>query len=170
MKIDITPSWRVHARGSVEIPLPSSTVWGQMRDLAHFLCIDPLHARVLVERGCAGAALLGTNVRIEHRLLGIGPDRVGRVLRYVEGRGFAVSDLSTRGVHVGFPHVCQYELEEGGAGLARLHVSARGKWTATWMPRWMVRAWLWWILRSTESMIREHFAAFAAERRRSEKR
>ncbi|MBU6413170.1 MAG: hypothetical protein KGS45_06825 [Planctomycetes bacterium] len=169
MKIDISSSWRVHAMGSVELSLPARTVWGQMRDVAAFLCIDPLHSRVLVEQGRHGATLRGSNVLIEHRVLGIGPDRLGRVLKFEEGRGFAVSDLSKRGVTVGFPHVCVYELEEVDATHSRIHVSARGKWTATWMPRWMVKVWLWWILRSTESMIDGYFGLFGREWRKSEK-
>jgi hypothetical protein len=169
MKIDINSAWRVHAAGSIDLLLPARTVWGQMRDVAGFLCIDPLHTRVLVEQGRHGATLLGSNVLIEHRVLGVGPDRLGRVLKFDEGRGFAVSDLSKRGVKVGFPHVCVYELEEIDATHSRIHVSARGKWTATWMPRWMVKAWLWWILRSTESMIEGYFALFGRGRQRSEK-
>ncbi len=169
MKIDINSTWRVHAAGSVEVALPAQTVWGQMRDVAGFLCIDPLHARVLVEQGRHGATLLGSNVLIEHRVLGVGPDRLGRVLKFEEGRGFAVSDLSKRGVKVGFPHVCVYELEEMDATHSRIHVSARGKWTATWMPRWMVKVWLWWILRSTESMIEGYFGLFGRRWHRSEK-
>lgn len=169
MKIDISPTWRVHASGSIEVPLSAPTVWGQMRDIAEFLCIDPLHSRVLVEPGRSGATLRGTSIIIEHRLLGIGPDRLGRVLRVDEGRGFVVSDLSARGVQVGFPHVCIYELQAVGAHRARIHVSARGKWTATWVPRWLVKAWLWWILRSTESMLSGHFAWFAQNRQWSEK-
>jgi hypothetical protein len=161
MKIDISPSWRIHARGSVDVPLSATAVWGQMRDIAEFLCIDPLHSRVLAPPGLSGAMLLGSSIIIQHRFLGIGVDRIGRVLRIDDGHGFVVSDLSIRGTRVGFPHVCIYRLEPLTPDRSRIHITARGKWTATWLPRLFIKAWLWWILRSTESMLAAHFAFFA---------
>jgi hypothetical protein len=157
--------WRVQARAAVELPLPAPVVWGQMRDLARFLTVDPLHARVLVAPSAdPGRGWRGIPLVIEHRLAGFGPDRVGRVLTWHEGIGYSISDLSRRGPRCGFPHVCTYHLQPSAAGCT-LTVSARGLWTARFLPRWAVRLWLWWVLGSTTGHIRREMLAFARWRR-----
>lgn len=168
MKIQIDRNWRVCATGHVDLPLPAISVWGQMRDVERFLSMDPLHTGVRMERDegtPAEGTFRGRRVVIPHRLMGVGPTRVGRILVWREQRGFAISDLSQRSVRVGFPHVCSYALQPMGKDCCRLVISARGRWTATWVPRPFVRAWLWWVMRATEGHIATEMAAFAAWRR-----
>ena len=170
MKLIVDNRWRVDASHVVDLPMSASAVWGQMRDLRRFITIDPLHQRVRVEQCTAARAIprQGDALVIEHRLLGIGVDRISRVLRWREGRGYAVSDLSKRGVHVGFPHVCVYDVQPTGERTARLTIAARGRWTATFLPRALVKLWLWWIMRSTAARIEAELLSLAllARRRR----
>jgi hypothetical protein len=159
MIIRVDEHWRVRALSSIELPLPAAAVWGQMRHFEHFLTADPLHARITVEQlGPDAATPRGAVLRISHRLLGIGPDRTGRIVRWREGKELAFSDLSRRGRDIGFPHICGYRLEATGPERSRLTSYAIGRWTATWMPRWLVRAWLWWVLRATEAALLHEFA------------
>lgn len=160
IELSIDRRWRVRATATVDTALPPGAVWGQMRDLARFLTIDPLHSRVLAPSRSANAGWLGVPLVIQHRLAGFGPDRVGRVLTWHEGRGYSVSDLSRRGPRRGFPHVCSYEVRPNGSG-STLTVSARGLWTATVLPRWVVKLWLRWVLASTAAHIRRDLSAFA---------
>src|SRR5262245_23504534 len=143
----------------MRVGLPASVVWGQMRDLLRFVCIDPLHARAFTVDG--GPARAGAEMVIEHRFLGLGTDRRSRVLRWTEGRGYVISDLSRRGVRVGFPHVCTYEVVAEGAG-SRLRVGARGLWTARLVPRWAAKAWMWWILAGTRAHLRHELGKVEA--------
>jgi hypothetical protein len=166
MRILIDDRWRVEATSSIELPMGIGAAWGQMRDLPSFLTVDPLHARVRMEQRrvyrCerAVASPLGLRLVIEHRMLGIGPDRVGRVLRWREGEGYVVSDLSKRGIRVGFPHICAFQLTPMGHDACNLRITARGKWTATRWPRWAIRLWLWWVLAGTELCVRRHMALY----------
>ncbi len=177
MRIVVDTRWRVDATAWLDVPLGASAVWGQMRDIRRFLTLDPLHKRVRVAdtasrtrrvAAAAGSPIpVGTPLVIEHRLLGIGVNRRSRLLQWREGRGFAVSDLSNRGDHAGFPHACIFEVTPLGTCSARLTVAARGRWAATWMPRWLVRLWLRFILASTLSHIRVELRRFRnAVRRR----
>lgn len=170
MKISIDRQWRISAESYLELPLAAISVWGQMRDVARFLSMDPLHTNVqLVKPGgnhpARTGSLKGCEIVLPHRLLGIGPTRRGRILTWREGRGFAISDLSRRSPHVSFPHICTYEVVSTGPERCRLTIGARGKWTATWMPRWLVWAWLWWVLRATEGRVAMEMAKFAIWRR-----
>ena len=167
MRIVIDKKWRVKAQSAIIVPLPAGAVWGQMRDWQRFITRDPLHRSVRVTgKGSASDTPRGTRIVIEHRLLGIGPDRVGRILRWREGCGYVFSDLSGRGVRRGFPHVCSYEVEVLTEDTCRVTAWVRGKWTATWIPRWAARAWIWWVLRGTEVRLASELAAYARWRRR----
>jgi hypothetical protein len=161
----VDSKWRVHAEVAVDLAMSAGAVWGQMRDLPRFLATDPLHAGIRTD-GPGPGGWKGVPIVIEHRLAGVGPDRVGRVLTWEEGRGFSVSDLSRRGVRVGFPHVCGYEVEATPGG-SRVRVSARGVWTARFVPRWVVRAWLWWVMAGTGVAIRREFGAYGRWKRES---
>jgi hypothetical protein len=97
-------------------------------------------------------------------LFGIGPDRVGRVLVWEEGRRIVFSDLSARGVDRGFPHVCGCEIESTGSSTCRISFSARGKWTATWIPRWVIKLWILWVLLSTGNRVRYELRSVARMR------
>ncbi len=167
MKVAISRNWVVRAGASVVVRAPAGVVWGQMRDVEWFLTRDPLHARV---RRTDGAGMdqtwAGAPVVVSHRVLGVGPDRVGRVLAWKEGRGFAVSDLSRRGTGVGFPHVCAFRVEPIDAKSSRVVLSVRGRWTARWMPRIAVGMWLRWVLGATEARLAGDLADLAAWRAR----
>jgi hypothetical protein len=170
MKIEINRAWRVRAHDSLDLALPATKVWWHMRDLPTFLCIDPLHAQVIISDHRAPSVQASSShaqsfeqasLVIRHRLLGIGPDRIGRVLRWREGRGYVISDLSKRGVRVGFPHVCSYEVLPISNSRCRLTLEVRGVWTARWnslFPRLCAKAWLAWVMAATASRVRLHFA------------
>ncbi len=166
MRIHIDKMWRVNAWSEVILPVSARQAWGQMRDLPGFVSVDPLHTRVRFTDAGRGSDPMGRSVLIPHRLFGVGPDRVGRVLRWREGSGYDFSDLSRRGVRNGFPHVCSYYVRQRSEHSCALRISARGRWTATWMPRPLAVGWLWWVLRSTENCLESHFAAFAKSLRR----
>ena len=163
MNVAISKNWIVNAEASVVIGTPAGAVWGQMRDVEWFLTRDPLHAQVRRTDGAGPAASwAGAPVVVSHRLLGLGPDRVGRVLAWKEGRGFAVSDLSLRGVGVGFPHVCAFRVEAVDAASSRVVVTVRGRWTARWMGRPLATIWLRWVLGATDARLRGDLADMAA--------
>jgi hypothetical protein len=167
MKLIVDKQWRVHASHAIRLPLPASTIWGQMRDLRRFLTIDPLHKRVRsVDGRRTSISQAGDTFIIEHRVCSIGPDRLSRVLRWREGHGYAVSDLSRRGVHVGFPHVCEYDVRSINAQASLLTIAVRGRWTARFLPRPLIKLWLWWVLRSTAARIEAEFLILANVTRR----
>ncbi|MFM9956650.1 MAG: hypothetical protein ACKVZJ_01125 [Phycisphaerales bacterium] len=171
MKVCIDKRWGVRAEDVVEIGMPASAVWGQMKDFRRFLTLDPLHAEVVVTRDrpapqCAPRSPAGAKLLIRHRFLGVEVDRVGRMLRWREGQGFAMSDLSRRGTRVGFPHVCVYAIEPDGPSRCRLRVAAVGRWTATSWPRWLVRLWMCWVLAGTRERVRREMHAVEWARRR----
>jgi hypothetical protein len=149
---------RVALCRAVDLPLPAAAVWRRMSDVRRFLTLDPLHVEASFPDVPEGAAPRPpARLVLRHRLMGIGPDRVGRLLSWREGRGFAVSDLSKRGVRAGFPHICAYAVEPLSAASSRLTVSVRGRWTATWVPRPLARLWLWWVLSETLVCVRREF-------------
>lgn len=151
MKLIVDNRWRVRAKHTLELPIPASTVWGQMRDLRRFITIDPLHTHVRFSESSHEKPIpqQGDALVIEHRFLRIGPDRISRVLKWDEGSGYAVSDLSKRGPTAGFPHVCIYSVQSAGERTSHLTIEARARWTATFLPRPLIKLWLWWILKST---------------------
>jgi hypothetical protein len=167
VRIIIDQSGRVSASATIDLPLPASTVWGQMRDFRRFITVDPLHRAVRTRtNGPGGPSPVGTTLVIPHRVLGLGPDRVGRILRWTEGSGFVFSDLSRRGANRGFPHVCAYEVAAAAPGCSRLTVWARGRWTAALIPRWAARLWIAWVMRATEARLVAEFTALARWQRR----
>ncbi len=133
-----------------------------MSDVRRFLTIDPLHAEALFPDLPEGTAPRPRDrLILRHRFLGFGPDRVGRLLAWREGQSFAVSDLSRRGVRVGFPHICAYAVAPLSQRSSRLTVVARGRWTATWVPRWLARLWLSWVMYETVACLRRRIGAEA---------
>ena len=158
--IHISRDSRVNARCEIDLPVPAHLFWPRMRDVEQFLTDDPLHAEVVFDTLPAPhQSFVGATVTIRHRLLGFGVDRVGRILTWREGRGYAISDLSRRGVDHGFPHICAFDLAPRTENTCTLTVSARGKWTATWVPRPLIRLWLWWVLKATEAQIAASIAS-----------
>lgn len=168
MRIDIDDRWRVNASCELDAPIRATQMWGHMRDWIRFATLDPLHSRIRIlslPTGLDGGSCCryrGIRFVIEHRLLGIGPDRIGRMLVWREGDGFVFSDLSKRGMKVGFPHVCSYRVQQLTESSCRLHVGARGRWTARWLPRWIVRLWLGWVLFETRAHIQRELKQFHA--------
>jgi hypothetical protein len=160
IQLHIDNKWRVNCSGELTVPLPASIVWGQMRDLLRFICIDPLHAAARTLDGQPPRQ--GSRLIIQHRFLGLGPDRLSRVLTWHEGRGYSLSDLSQRGNRTGFPHICTYHVAPITETTSRLLITARGRWTATFLPRWAAKLWMWWILASTEAHLRHELNALHA--------
>lgn len=154
MKITIDGQFRVAAQVTQRLPLPARVAWGQMRDWRRFLTLDPLHQLIDSAPGECGKLL------ITHRFLGLKVVRVGRIVRWRENAGFVVSDLSRRGPRAGFPHVCIYEIKPTGSEESCITIGVRGRWTANWVPRPVIRAWIWWILASTRAHIRREFHLF----------
>ena len=148
---DVSRKYRVHVSASVCVPLAASTVWGQMRDFSWFTTLDPFHVRVRViaPRYAPGARLV-----IEHRFLGIGFQRVGRILKWTEGVGYSFSDLSAHGVRRGFPHVYDYRIQAVDKQTSCISVSVRGRWTATLFPRWFIKLWLRFVMAHAGARIR----------------
>lgn len=158
LRVEVDERRRVRARSELVLPVSAAAAWGQMRDLRRFITLDPLHTRVEIDAaGCGPGTLRGARLRIGHRLAGLGPDRAGRVLVYREGEALAFSDLSMRGRRVGFPHTCGYRLEPIDARSCRLITTARGRWTATIVPRPVIRLWIAWVLRATEARLAAEF-------------
>jgi len=148
---NVSQKYRVHISVFVRVPLKASTVWGQMRDFSWFTTLDPFHVRVHTNDQRYQA---GTRLVIEHRFLGIGFRRVGRILKWTEGIGYSFSDLSTRGVHNGFPHVYCYMIQPVDNNTSCISVSVRGLWTATLFPRWLIKLWLRFVMANSAARIR----------------
>ncbi len=125
---------RVDLVTSVDVPWARERAWEFVSDVPRFGAIDPFHDEVHL---CADGSLI-----LDHCVFGIPVMRVGRILHWHEGRGYAFSDLSVRGPRCGFPHVFFISLETLGPKTTRLQVRVRGKWTARWLPPIAVRAWL----------------------------
>jgi hypothetical protein len=128
----------VRLRIEVDVPRDVSPVWAIAADVPRFACVDPFHSRVVMDGAEARA---GVSLALEHRAFGFTLWRTGRLLSWREGHGYAFSDLSTRGIHTGFPHVFFVTVLPRGAHTC-LRIDIRGKWTAGWVPRWLRHAWL----------------------------
>jgi len=151
IRVAIDAAWGVSCCAECVLSMPRSAVWGQARAFRRFITLDPFHQRVELSdpRPREGVAF-----RLIH---GVGPfrlTRVGRILKWREGYGYAFSDLSTRGVQHGFPHIYEYELSDADNGSCRVAIIVRGRWTARWIPRLVVRAWLCAVMRSARTAIR----------------
>ena len=149
--IELNSQFRVRASASVEVPLAASAVWGQMRDFAWFTTLDPFHARMRV---MSPELRVGARLVIEHRFLGIGINRVGRVLRWVDGSEYCFSDLSARGIRVGFPHVYQYQVRPLDDGTSCIRVTVRGHWTMRGLPCGLIKLWLRFVMAHLAARIR----------------
>ncbi len=160
MTVTVTPGGRVDCRAAVELPMSAVTAWGQLRDFHRYASHDHFHAGFAIEGGRprAGAAL-----RILHRYGPLRVTRIGRIVRWREGEGYAFSDLSAAGPRRGFPHVLSYRLEAVDDSRCRLHLRVGGRWTAP-VPRWAARAWLWWVFASIVVRVRNELLRFALVR------
>ena len=154
--IRVAPNGRVNCAATVDLPLSATAAWGQLRHLPTAAVHDPFHASVTVGPG-------GT-LAIEHRYLGVRVLRVGRVLWWREGVGFAFSDLHRRDPARAFPHVLSYRLEPTGPATCRLHIRVGGRWTLAG-PRWVGRLWLRWVFGHVVRTVRNELLRYAVVRR-----
>jgi hypothetical protein len=157
---------RVTCRAAIPLALPAGSVWGQVRDFRRYASHDYFHRDVRVGGGVPRA---GAPLRLTHCFACFRVERVGRILRWREGAGFAFSDLSRRGPRAGFPHVFALRIESAGDGRSTLHLSVRGRWTAGWVPLFARRIWLAWmfayVVARTRNELRAYQAARGASRR-----
>ncbi len=152
---------RVRCEAVIPLALPAGSVWGQLRDFHRFAAHDYFHADIQVEGGVPQA---GARLRLSHRYAGFHVVRVGRILWWREGEGFAFSDLSVKGPQHGFPHVFVLRVEAIDHDHSKLHVVVRGKWTAMWVPPWARWAWLSWVFAYVVSRTRNELLAFCLAR------
>ena len=151
-RVTVGKRGRVECFARVELPLSARQAWGQLRDFGRFAAQDFFHAKVRI---AGGVARTGAALEIPHHFGPFRVTRVGRILWWEEGCGYAFSDLSRRSARAAFPHAYRYELHPLDERRCRLEVSIRGRWTLRLLPRWAVRLWLAWvfshIVRSVEN-------------------
>lgn len=143
IRVSIDRRGRVNLAASETLPITAHAAWAYMRRFPEFTTHDAFHARVHVH---GDPSRIGTTIVIRHSYFGVRLWRIGRVLMWREGVGYAFSDLSLRGGNVGFPHIYHYTLTPCGDGSCQLTLSVRGKWTARTIPRFFVRVWLRWVM------------------------
>ena len=162
IRIAIDRSWHVRLVGEFDLTFDAASAWLSLRDFHRFACQDMFHRSVVLDtpRPVAGASLV-----LDHRLLGIGFARVGRILHWHEGRSYAFSDLSRRDPRKGFPHIYIHTLDPIDAARCRFRLEVRGLWTARFLGRTLTRGWLAWIMLKTTLSIRNAFLVDAVERR-----
>lgn len=134
---------KIYARIEIAIPISKNKLWEIISNLENFLCIDPFHSRIVImgTRICQG-----TDIALEHQVLGFRFLRFGRILSWREGQGYAFSDLSAKGPRIGFPHVFFIEIsplcEKEKFNYSQLSITVKGKWTVRWVPRVLRHWWL----------------------------
>lgn len=154
IEVQLTQAWRVDCRASIPLPISSRAAWGQMRDFRRFVSCDPFHTRVDPDRESSGANAF----TLWHGWQLLRFPRRGRILKWAEGSGYTFSDLSRRHPRKGFPHIYEYRLIPTSSVTSLLQVTVRGRWTATWLPRWLIRVWLGGVM----MLIHIHLTAFFA--------
>lgn len=154
IRIAIDRSWHVRLVGEFDLTFDAASAWLSLRDFHRFACQDMFHRSVVLNtpRPVAGASLV-----LDHRLLGIGFARVGRILHWHEGRSYAFSDLSRRDPRKGFPHIYIHTLDPIDAARCRFRLEVRGLWTARFLGRTLTRGWLAWIMLKTTLSIHNAF-------------
>ena len=162
MTVRINPTGRVVCRAKIDLPLSAGAVWGQLRDLRSSARHDPFHAHVEIE---GNVPRVGAELRIVHRHLLWQSIRVGRILRWNEGEGFAFSDLCQRDPSRAFPHVLSYHVEAITPASCRLIIFVGGRWTAP-IPRWLGRLWLWWVFSHVVRTVENEMLRFALAMRK----
>lgn len=152
---------RVTCQAAVPFDLTARSVWGQVREFARYAAHDYFHHDVRVE---GGVPRQGAGLRLSHRYAGVSVERVGRILLWREGVGFAFSDLSLAGARAGFPHVFALRIESVGERRSVVHLSVRGRWTARRVPLWARRAWLRWVFSYVVVRTRNELLAYQIAR------
>jgi hypothetical protein len=159
MTIRVWPSGRVLCEHTIDLPVSRQRAWGQLRDFATYACHDPYHHRVIPD---GGFLRRGVRLQLHHRYFSIPLRRVGRLLKWCEGLGYAFSDLDSRCPARAFPHVFEYQLSDhpGIPAQSRLRVRVTGRWT-TPVPRWVARTYLWWVFGQLVSSTERELLLFA---------
>ena len=162
MTIRVHHSRRVECEVRIALPMTSRQAWGQLRDFHRYASHDHFHAGIAIagQTPKAGAAL-----RIDHRYGPFRVRRVGRILAWREGEGYAFSDLSRRGPRRGFPHVMAIRVRDSAGG-CELAIRVTGLWTAR-TPRWVAKGWLAWVMASIAQGVRNDLLTFALASQRT---
>ena len=164
IRIAIDRGWHVRLSGAFELEMNADSAWRSLRDFRRFACQDMFHSSVRLE---TSEPRTGSSLILDHRLLGIGFVRAGRILHWREGRSYAFSDLSCRDPRKGFPHVYIYSLIPIDDSNCRFRLEVRGRWTARFLGRALTRSWLAWIMLKTTQSIRNALMSDELERRRA---
>jgi hypothetical protein len=161
MPIRVYPSRRVECEVRIALQMTARQAWGQLRDFHRYASHDHFHSGLAIADHIprAGAAL-----QIDHSYGPFRVRRVGRILAWREGKGYAFSDLSRHGPQRGFPHVMAIHVRDHAGG-CELTLRVTGRWTAP-TPRWMARLWLTWVMASIAQGVRNDLLTFALARRR----
>jgi len=163
MRVRLERSGRVDCVADVMLPMSATSAWGQLRDIRRFARQDHFHARVEIEGGVPRA---GAKILIRHRFAFVFQiQRVGKILIWREGNGFAFGDQSMRGPRRGFPHTFSIMVNDQGENRCRLCIRIGGRWTAALVPRAIVRAWLWWNFARIVHGVENELLMFALARR-----
>ena len=150
IRVGVDRHWRVRLCAELDLPIGADAAWRSIRDFRRFACLDIFHRRVDLDGPCPRA---GQSFRLEHGLAGLSLTRVGRIVHWHEGRSYAFGDLSRRDPRKGFPHVYIYALTPLGSDRCRFRLEVRGRWTARFLGRPLVRLWLAVILLKTAASI-----------------
>jgi hypothetical protein len=140
--VAVTAAGRVRCRAVFELPVPASIAWGQLRDFRLFAAQDFFHAAVRVD---PGGVRRGARLEIDHRFGPFAVTRVGRIVQWDEGHGYAFSDLAYPDFRTAFPHLYRYRLRPAAASRCVIEITITGRWTARAVPRWLVMLWLRWV-------------------------
>lgn len=138
VSVQLSPEGRVRLAFQAELPVSVASAWDRLRDFERCACLDFFHRDVRLP----GPPAPGMRFALPHQVLAVRLERLGEILRWREGRGWAFSDLSKRGPRHGFPHVFSVDLQPLGSGRCALSLRITGLWTARWWPRFVVRPWL----------------------------
>jgi len=161
--IILKPSGAVDCRGSIDLPLPLVSVWGQLRDFPRFAAQDPFHHH---PRVLDGFPRQGAPIELSHRFCGVTIRRAGRILVWRENLGYSYSDLSRYGPRHGFPHVLSYRLQSLTPDSTRLQITVRGRWTAARIPRSLTRLYLRWVFTQILHRVRNELLVYQLWRKR----
>lgn len=167
LSVDYGSQGRVRLQATFELPMAAEHVWSELRDFERYACQDLFHKRVVfAQQGPKSevGAGAGADFALEHRFLGVGFWRAGRILKWRPGRGYAFSDLSLRDKRLGFPHTYEYDVVASGRERSRFRLHVNGQWTARFIPFPVIEFWLGCILLKTALSIRN--SLLLAERQR----
>jgi hypothetical protein len=158
--IRIFPGGRVRCRATLSLDLPAGAVWGQLRDFHRYASHDPFHTRIDIDGD--GLPRPGASLVLVHRYGPFRTTRVGRIVRWHEGRGYAFSDLAQRDpARSGFPHVFSFDLTATGPARCTLTLQVRGRWTARLVPRPLAWLWLTWVFTATAGRTQNDLLRYA---------